>query len=789
MRPAACLPAALVAAATTLLGASPARAAGGPTLSVQAGYAGVPLAQGLWVPVTVTVRGGDAGAEGTLRITAPAADGGEALTDELPVDVPPDQAREVTVAVQSVAGTVVAEVRDASGSRLAAGQAPLAAGNQGHEVVALVTAAGTLDDAAGTYVLGGQTQLVDAVHLGVAGLPDTVAMLRSFDEVVVAGAATGGLSAAQREALSGYVAGGGGLLLTGGDAASQVVEAIPAALLPATPGRVTSAPLPAALVALCGTPSPAPLAAPVDQSALALGEDARATVVDTTGAPIVATRQVGLGRVVMAAVDPAAAPLSGWSQQACLVRELVAAALPGREAEVAMEPTAARGAHGGTTGQVPSRTTLPPALAQAAAAMVSVVPPSAALLAVALGGYALVAGPLAALLPRRRRRRPLLWIALPLLAAVVGAAAWTTGLGVAGVEASRSQLRILDLGGGTTSVDAVAALSLPRGGGASLPLPDSAVATGLGAPAGTATRRGGELDVDGAAAGSVARFHVEQQAGAPPGRGVVQSLRWADDSHLTGTVANRLGVALDGATLLGSDGSTVAVGDVPDGATARVTVVAETALGGYGPTGADCTSPACLQPGATGRLLSALDAWVQARHPGMAALFALAAGPLLPADGPALDAVVIPLIPPEAAGAPLVVRGLAAQGFHSEGVVTGASVTLRDGNFALLDVAVPASAPAVQITPLSGSCWTLGCVDYRLVPSASPLPPRILYDWLDPASGTWRPLPFVADAAGHLLARLPGARLRGADLVLRVRAQNIATSLGAPDIRVAGGTG
>jgi hypothetical protein len=134
----------------------------------------------------------------------------------------------------------------------------------------------------------------------------------------------------------------------------------------------------------------------------------------------------------------------------------------------------------------------------------------------------------------------------------------------------------------------------------------------------------------------------------------------------------------------------------------------------------------------------------------------------------------------------LVARGISTQGFSGGGVVTGPSVTLRDGDFTVLDVPVAATAGTLRVTPLSGSCWTLGCVDYRLAPSTNPLPPALLYDWLDPATGGWRPLPQSVDGTGHHTGQLPVAGLDGGDLILRIRAQNIAVSAATPDIRVSG---
>ncbi len=783
------LPASAAAAAVVALTMCPAHAASPPRLQVQAGYAGVPVSAGLWVPVRVRVDGDDGGAQGTLRVTPPTASGRTPVVEELPIDVPAGESRAFTVAVQAAAGTVTAELRDSGGARIATATSTLASGGGGHVVVAVVSATpGALDAAAGTYVLGRRTQVVDVVRLSVATLPDAPQLLRTFAEVVLAGVDTGGLGSAQRNALSAYVAGGGGLLLTGGGAAQQVLDGVPPDLAPATVTSAGSEQLPGAVAALCTTTTASPPAppAPVAQSTLSLAHGATAMLRDTSGTPLVAVLGVGLGRSVMAAFDPAAPPLASWSGQGCLVRALVSAALPGRRAEVAMEPTSARGDRGGTVGQVGDASTIPAGLVSAATGMLSAPPPRVVLLAVALGGYALIAGPLAALLPRSPRRRTMLWAALPGLACGVGLAAWTTGLGVARVDPARSQVRVIDVASiSTSSVESVAAVSLPRGGGDTLRVPSGSVAAALGSGAGQATHESAQLDVEGAPAGAVSTAVIDWSAGAP-GRGVAQSLRWADDTHLTGTLTNHLGTTLLDATLLGSDGSTTDLGTIADGASVRADVVAETAVGGYQAGGGGCTTLACLASGPRASLLRALDAWTEERHPGVPALFAVAARPLLPGDGmPALDAVVVPLTVPDGEGAPLPARGLAAQGFESNGAVTDGSVTLRNGDWAMLDVPVPAGAAAVEITPLSESCWTLGCVNYRLAPNTNPLPPQLFYDWLDPSAGAWRPLPMTLDASGHRVGRLPASRLAGTDLVLRLRSQNLATTLAAPDIREA----
>ncbi|HEV7679476.1 MAG TPA: hypothetical protein VGQ42_12990 [Candidatus Dormibacteraeota bacterium] len=777
---------ATAAAATT---ATVAQAATPPSLKVEAGYGKVPIAPGLWVPVTARITGGDGGVDGTLRITPPVEGTLSPVAVDVPVDVTAGQSRSVTVAVRAAAGTVTAELRAADGTRLAGATGTLLAGNQGNILVATVAAAaGSLDAIAGTYVLGGHTQNVDAVPLAPDRLPDTPALLAAFAVVVIDGIPTGGLTSAQRNALAGYVDGGGGLLLSGGGAAPQVLEGIPAGLLAATAGSLAQAPLPAAITALCGTPSAQPLTAPVQQASLALLGDATALVRDTAGAPVAAVRQVGLGRSVVARFDPAAAPLAGWAGHDCLLRELLAAALPGRTAEMSMEPITPRGARTGSLNALPDSTTVPAGLADAARALVSVVPPSLTTLAVALGAYAIVAGPLAALLPRRRRRRAVLWIVLPSLAVAVGGGAWATGLGVAHVAPALTQVRVLDLGGASTaSVRAVATLSLPRGGGATLPLAAAATVAGLDSGAGRAAQAGDRVDIVDAPPGALRTVLTGWTAVRRAATGIAQDLHWSDDTHLDGTITNHLGVALLDATLLGSDGSTSSLGRVAAGGTAKAGAVAQTMLGGSGNDTTSCATQACQAQDGRGRLLSALDEWAQSAHPGVPVLFGVAERPLLPAaDGVrTVDAVVVPLTLPPATGAPLVMRGLATQGFDGGGVTLG-SPTLRDGDFTVLDVPVPASGGALQLTPLSGSCWTVGCVSFRIAPSTNPLPPALLYDWLDPVAGDWRPLPETADATGHRTGRLAVARLGGGDLILRIRTQNTAASAAAPDLRVTG---
>jgi hypothetical protein len=780
---------AALAAATAAAGALPVHAATGPSLHITAGYPGVPIAPGYWVPVTVQIDGGDTGVSGTLRITPPPAPEASPVTQVVAVDVGSGDKRTVTVAVRSIQGAVVADLRSSTGASMAQATAQLKAGSDGHVFIAVLAPRGAFDKAAGTFVLGGQTQSVDFVGLTPTTLPDTRTLLATFNEVVVDGLPTGALTPAQREALSGYVESGGGLAVAGGDAAAQAVEGIPSSLLAATPGAVVAGTLPTAVASLCTAPGlPPPVQASVDQSALALSRGATAAILDSAGRAIIASRTVGLGRTVMADFDPLAAPVATWPQQPCLLRELLAAALPGRIAEVAMEPTAPRGAKDTVIRHSPDRDTIPAELTDAATAMVVVLPPPLAMLAAALGAYVLVAGPLAALAFRSPRRRPLLWAVIPSLAVIAGGAAWTTGLGVARVDPVATQVRILDLGPGTPSgtgpVEALTTLSLPRGGDARLALPDGAHVEGLTGAGETQSDADG-LAVTGAPAATLRRVLVDWDE--RPSGGVNATLRWTDDIHLEGTIANRLPVDLRDTRLLGSDGSLSPLGRINRGASIRATVVAGTALGGGEVGAGGCGAVSCT--GRDAAVLDGLAQWAELAHPGIPMLLGVAARPLLPTAEPqtTLDTVVVPLRAPDDSDAPLALRGLTTQAFQGGGVVYGAAITLRDGDFSVLDTPIPPGADTLHVSPLSGSCWTLGCVSYRVAPSSNPLPPAVLYDWLDPATGTWRPLPPFTGPSGHTSASLPAAWLHGGDLLLRLRAQNLAVSLAAPDVRASGG--
>jgi hypothetical protein len=233
------------------------------------------------------------------------------------------------------------------------------------------------------------------------------------------------LSQPQMAALREYVGLGGSLILAGGASWRRTLQPVPADLSPIRAGATISQSLQP--VAVLGGGESAP-SAPV-----AVGEIAKQARVTLNGetAPLMAELAYGGGRVITLAFDPAADPVQGLKLAGTSWSQALGRAVP-----------KSRGANGWAASAIPA-----PSLATAASLPLpdEAPPPPAWLLGLGLLAYMLVIGPLNLALSRRLGRPDLLWVTIPVLAAVSTAGLYLGG-GTLHAGNQDEQLQVVRLG-------------------------------------------------------------------------------------------------------------------------------------------------------------------------------------------------------------------------------------------------------------------------------------------------------------------------------------------------------
>ncbi len=163
---------------------------------------------------------------------------------------------------------------------------------------------------------GGRATLA---QLQAADFPVHFQGFASLDTLAISDVDTGVLSPAQREALKLWIANGGRLIVAGGPGWQKTAAGL-ADLLPLDPsGTVTLDALPG-IQAMANTQQPLEGQAVVATGAI----DPEAFVLAADGStPLVVEKQIGFGRVIYMAADPALSPLRNWDGMEDLYRRLL----------------------------------------------------------------------------------------------------------------------------------------------------------------------------------------------------------------------------------------------------------------------------------------------------------------------------------------------------------------------------------------------------------------------------------------------------------------------------------
>lgn len=403
------IPALLLAIA--LLAAPAAAHAQSPTidLQVQAGYdRDGQYRVGHWFPVTVVVGNAGADVRGALEWRFPGEDGGVFRYE---LELPSGARKRVTIPVVSseASGTAALELRvdGAPVAREVLRLDPITSSQMA--VGVLSTEQNLLAGLRALTLADGRS--VAVVPLDPDRLPESAALLTGLDAIFVHDVATADLATAQREVLALWARLGGELIVGGGPNAERTAPGLDA-LLPVEVGALRGD-VPAASITDGDPDAPATLTA----NAVTLREGARAV----DDAQLLATRDVGAGRVTFAAFDLAA--LRTWAGEAELWSQFLTAE---GDAQIAR------------SFRTRNENLLRESLQLGALRL-----PSTGLLLALMALYIVVVGPLNFWALRRARRVELAWVTTPALVVLFLAAAYGASIALRGTQPLVSQLSIV----------------------------------------------------------------------------------------------------------------------------------------------------------------------------------------------------------------------------------------------------------------------------------------------------------------------------------------------------------
>ena len=556
----------LIALAAALV-AGPARADDpGLSLQLSIGWDGGAVA-GSWIPYQVNVRNDSSSRDfnGSVVIrprgpTAGAATAGSSFgtTYAQAIAVPHASQKTLTIygAYLDVSGGgsgYIAELEDRGGTLIA--RSPIAALNSGRLAIGLLSdslqAAGQIKDVAL------QAPSTGVVQFTPQTLPGGAALLSGLGAVVIDNFDSSALSQAQDQALEQYVGLGGQLVLAGGAGWRRTLSQLPAQLVPLQPQGTAAASLDPVLDLLAEHTT---LVAPAVVGALAPG--ARVVLADAAGIPLLAELDYGAGRVVEVAFDPADEPVASHAEEvraswaAVLDRVTAPAAGYSRQASTGVVLAPGPGQPGSTRGAVDD----------ALSALLNDTPanslPPLRILGSLLVVYILLAGPLNYVILRRRRRE-LMWVTVPLIAAVFTAGSYGAGILVHGRDYYVSEIQVLRVTpGGAVDVASYDAIFSPSRGDLAVQLPAGALAsTYLPVPSGLGQGSDDRVVTGANPLASLRNVAIwtardlKTDATTRGGLAVEAHLR-LENGKVAGTVSNRGRTAVRRLTLFATDGRT-----------------------------------------------------------------------------------------------------------------------------------------------------------------------------------------------------------------------------------------
>lgn len=357
--------------------------------------------EGRWIPVRVAVENTGADVNGRVQLSYRNSEGGETVIGQ-DVSLPNTSRKEFFLYfypqgfVRALKISLIAD-----GKVLAGDDFNLSCLTQENQIY------GVLTDSPSAYANLGDvhplTGFVKAAPLQIADLPDRPQGWQALDALIVSGVDTAQLTEAQRDSLAVWLSNGGRLLAVGGPKWELMAAGLKD-LLPLDIKSVQNVENLSALPAYYQDESPLE-----EEAVIAIGsltENAR-VLIEQDGLPLVVEKEVGFGKVIYLAADPALRPLSEWDA----MTEVYAGLLGVRPARLKWVD--------GSWDTYASNT--------AVSAIGTSDIPSSFYVCGWLVLYVLVVGPVNFLFIRRTKRRELAWITIPILVIVFSAVAYFYG--------------------------------------------------------------------------------------------------------------------------------------------------------------------------------------------------------------------------------------------------------------------------------------------------------------------------------------------------------------------------
>lgn len=520
-------------------------------IEAQAGFDGYYKGE-FWTPVQIDVSNVGPDTQGHLQVVMGSGDSSDQVIYRSPISLPTLSSKRQALYVQvpPFATALVVELVDDSGEVLASAQT-----NSLSRLAADTLLYGVVTDEPGRLpyledVTGGRSEAAVA-YLNPDQLPEVTSAWNALDVIVVHGADSGQLTAAQRRALEGWLETGGRLVITGGPSWQETSAGV-LDLLPVTiSGTQTVDDIPA-LRQLSGLPFRDPGPYLVTSSGLRSGE----LLLDHEGAPLLARSEQGKGSVYFLALDPALAPLLDWDGSKAVWSEIVK--------HDQLPPDWAFGVRNSY------------AAASAVSSLPTVALPAAWALFLFLLIYVVVVGPLNYFFLRRLGRRELAWLTIPGLVILFSLTAYVVGFRLKGNETIINQMSVAygTAGGDQVRVQTLIGLYSPRRATYDLTMPPEAIPRpfeqNFGALGGQgnigAVERAGEVIVTDIRVdvGGVETLVADSYQPGPQVDGIVRLLAEAGDFVIDVAVQNNGSTTLENATML--VGSTVIpLGDLAPG--------------------------------------------------------------------------------------------------------------------------------------------------------------------------------------------------------------------------------
>lgn len=396
----------------------------GLTLRVTAGWDGY-YKDRRWFPVWVDLSNSGPSVEAAVVVEAGADYDGNARLYRMPVSLPTQSHKALTVYVYGDSYLSQVNVR-LFGDRDRELIAPVVSNNltqlNSDDLLYAIVSPERPPLGFLTEVTGRRGQAAVA-YLDVATLPEQAAAWNSFDVLIVANADTTRLTPLQRHWLSAWLATGGQLIVTGGPGAALATAGLVDWLPVRLEGNQALPDLPALRAVLeAATGATLPFATPgpylVATSRLQQGE----VWWQQDEWPLLARRAWGNGAVYFLALDPALAPLSGWTGNPALWSQ-IAARIPAP--------------HWLANGFVD-----PPAARLAIESLDALALPSVAYIVLFVVVYIVVIGPLNYLVLRARGRREWAWLSVPLLSLLFLLVAYGVGFRLKGRTLLLNQMSV-----------------------------------------------------------------------------------------------------------------------------------------------------------------------------------------------------------------------------------------------------------------------------------------------------------------------------------------------------------